>query len=46
MLRKIGAALKPTIIISNEGNKWLIKTLSTFKNEDDDFVLDEEVEKG
>lgn len=46
VLRKIGAALKPTLIISINEDKWLIKTISTFKNEIDEFILGVESHRG
>ncbi|XP_040210434.1 fatty acid-binding protein, adipocyte-like [Rana temporaria] len=43
--RKIAIGLKPDVIISNDGNKWNIKTESTFKNTDLGFVLNEPFEE-
>ncbi|XP_073487968.1 fatty acid-binding protein, adipocyte-like isoform X2 [Aquarana catesbeiana] len=39
--RKLAVTLKPDVIICNDGNKWNIKTESTFKNTDLCFVLNE-----
>lgn len=46
ILRKAGNMVTPTLIISNEGNKWSIKMRSTFKNTDDNFVIGEEYDDG
>lgn len=46
MLRKIAATVKPTLIISKNGDKWIIKTRSTFKNEEDEFTIGVEWDKG
>lgn len=46
ILRKAGNMVTPTVIISNEGDKWSIKIRSTFKNTDDDFVIGEEFDDG
>lgn len=35
--RKAVTVLKPTVVISNDGSKWCIKTLSTFKNAEVNF---------
>ncbi|KAM5157997.1 fatty acid-binding protein, adipocyte-like [Mantella aurantiaca] len=39
--RKVAVTLKPDVTICNNGNKWNIKTESTFKNTDLSFVLNE-----
>ena len=38
ILRKTIAKLKPTVVISNDGNNWRIQSLSTLKDFDYKFV--------
>ncbi|KAL4223121.1 Fatty acid-binding protein [Mactra antiquata] len=45
VMRKMGATVKPTQEISVDGNKWTIKTKSTMKNTEVDFVLGEEFDE-
>jgi hypothetical protein len=45
-LRKAGNITVPTIIITIDGQNWSIKIRSTFKNNDDDFVIDVEKDDG
>ncbi|XP_048831575.1 fatty acid-binding protein, brain-like [Brienomyrus brachyistius] len=44
-LRQIGNVTKPTIIISEDGDKVVLKTQSTFKNNEISFILGEEFEE-
>jgi len=37
-MRKAGGSVKPTVIISNNGNQWTIKLQSTFKNSEISFT--------
>ena len=43
--RKMGNTLKPTQIIAIDGDKWTIKTVSTFKSSEINFVLGEEFDE-
>uniref|UniRef100_A0A671MN82 Fatty acid-binding protein, brain-like n=2 Tax=Sinocyclocheilus anshuiensis TaxID=1608454 RepID=A0A671MN82_9TELE len=43
--RQVGNVTKPTIVISHEDDKVVIKTLSTFKNTDISFKLGEEFDE-
>ncbi|MEE6520940.1 hypothetical protein FKM82_018933 [Ascaphus truei] len=43
--RQVGNVTKPTIIISKEGDKVVIKTQSTFKNTEISFKLGEEFDE-
>uniref|UniRef100_A0A1A7X2U8 Cellular retinoic acid-binding protein 1 n=1 Tax=Iconisemion striatum TaxID=60296 RepID=A0A1A7X2U8_9TELE len=43
--RQVGNVTKPTIIISQEGDKVAIRTQSTFKNTEIDFKLGEEFDE-
>ncbi|MCI4382963.1 hypothetical protein PGIGA_G00020980 [Pangasianodon gigas] len=43
--RQVGNVTKPTIVISQEGDKVIIKTLSTFKNTEISFKLGEEFDE-
>uniref|UniRef100_A0A8C3I1R7 Fatty acid binding protein 7 n=1 Tax=Chrysemys picta bellii TaxID=8478 RepID=A0A8C3I1R7_CHRPI len=43
--RQVGNVTKPTVIISNEGDKVVIRTQSTFKNTEISFKLGEEFEE-
>ncbi|XP_073682585.1 fatty acid binding protein 7, brain, a [Garra rufa] len=43
--RQVGNVTKPTIVISHEGDKVVIKTLSTFKNTEISFKLGEEFDE-
>jgi hypothetical protein len=45
-MRKAGNVVVPTIIISREGDNWSYKVRSTFKNDDDDYVIGVEKEAG
>uniref|UniRef100_A0A8D0CMA8 Fatty acid binding protein 7 n=1 Tax=Scleropages formosus TaxID=113540 RepID=A0A8D0CMA8_SCLFO len=44
-IRQIGNVTKPTIIISQEGDKVVVKTQSTFKNTEISFKLGEEFDE-
>lgn len=46
ILRKIAATVKPTLTITKDGDKWVIKSKSTFKNEEDEFTIGIEFDKG
>jgi hypothetical protein len=41
VMRKLGGQIKPTQVITVDGDKWNIKTLSTFKNSEVDFKIGE-----
>ncbi|KAK3537667.1 hypothetical protein QTP70_017079 [Hemibagrus guttatus] len=43
--RQVGNVTKPTIVISQEGDKVSVKTLSTFKNTEISFNLGEEFDE-
>ncbi|XP_064505710.1 fatty acid-binding protein, brain [Pseudopipra pipra] len=43
--RQVGNVTKPTVIISSEGDKAVIKTQSTFKNTEISFKLGEEFDE-
>ncbi|XP_062378472.1 fatty acid binding protein 7, brain, a [Sardina pilchardus] len=43
--RQVGNVTKPTVVISQEGDKIVVKTLSTFKNTEISFKLGEEFEE-
>ncbi|XP_063773330.1 fatty acid-binding protein, brain [Pseudophryne corroboree] len=43
--RQVGNVTKPTVIISQEGDKVVIKTQSTFKNTEISFKLGEEFDE-
>lgn len=43
--RQVGNVTKPTVIISNEGDKVVIRTQSTFKNTEISFKLGEEFDE-
>lgn len=43
--RQVGNVTKPTIVISQDGDKIVVKTLSTFKNTEISFKLGEEIEE-
>uniref|UniRef100_A0A8B9GUZ1 Fatty acid binding protein 7, brain, a n=1 Tax=Astyanax mexicanus TaxID=7994 RepID=A0A8B9GUZ1_ASTMX len=43
--RQVGNVTKPTIVVSQEGDKIIIKTLSTFKNTEISFKLGEEFDE-
>uniref|UniRef100_A0AAY4ALC7 Cytosolic fatty-acid binding proteins domain-containing protein n=1 Tax=Denticeps clupeoides TaxID=299321 RepID=A0AAY4ALC7_9TELE len=43
--RQIGNVTKPTIVISQEGDKVAVKTLSTFRNTEISFRLGEEFDE-
>ncbi|NP_999972.1 fatty acid binding protein 7, brain, b [Danio rerio] len=43
--RQVGNVTKPTLVISKEGEKVVIKTQSTFKNTEISFTLGEEFEE-
>ncbi|XP_028858133.1 fatty acid binding protein 7, brain, b [Denticeps clupeoides] len=43
--RQVGNVTKPTVIISQEGDKVVLKTQSTFKNTEISFKLGEEFEE-
>ena len=45
VLRKLAATIKPTLKIEVEGTKWNIKTISTLKNTEVEFVLGEEFDE-
>ena len=41
VMRKLGATTKPTQYISVDGDKWNIKTVTTFKSSELSFTLNE-----
>lgn len=43
--RQVGNVTKPTVIISSEGDKVVIRTQSTFKNTEISFKLGEEFDE-
>ena len=43
--RQVGNVTKPTIVISHEGDKVVVKTQSTFKNTEISFKLGEEFDE-
>lgn len=43
--RQVGNVTKPTVVISQEGDKVVVKTLSTFKNTEISFKLGEEFDE-
>lgn len=43
--RQVGNVTKPTVIISQEGDKVVIRTQSTFKNTEISFKLGEEFDE-
>lgn len=43
--RQVGNVTKPTVVISQEGDKVFVKTLSTFKNTEISFKLGEEFDE-
>lgn len=43
--RKMGNTIKPSQIITVDGDKWTIKTVSTFKNSEINFTLGQEFEE-
>ncbi|KAK1792906.1 hypothetical protein P4O66_001637 [Electrophorus voltai] len=43
--RQVGNVTKPTIVISQEGEKVVVKTLSTFKNTEISFKLGEDFDE-
>lgn len=43
--RQVGNVTKPTVIISKEGDKVVVKTQSTFKNTEISFKLGEEFDE-
>jgi hypothetical protein len=46
-LRKAAKMVTITIIINDEGNnRWTYKTRSTFRNLDEEFKIDEEIDEG
>lgn len=45
VMRKVGSTLKPTQQISVDGDVWNIKTISTFKNSEIKFKLNEPFEE-
>lgn len=44
--RKLGASLKPTCIISRDGNTWILKMESSAKNIETRFVEGVEFDEG
>lgn len=44
-MRQVGNVTKPTVIISSEGDKVVIRTQSTFKNTEISFKLGEEFDE-
>uniref|UniRef100_A0A8C2TBF5 Fatty acid binding protein 7 n=1 Tax=Coturnix japonica TaxID=93934 RepID=A0A8C2TBF5_COTJA len=44
-MRQVGNVTKPTVVISSEGDKVIIKTQSTFKNTEISFKLGEEFDE-
>ncbi|XP_067133353.1 fatty acid-binding protein isoform X3 [Centruroides vittatus] len=45
VMRKLGATSKPTVEISQDGDAWSIKTITTFKTSEIKFKLGEEFEE-
>lgn len=45
VMRKMGNTIKPTNVFSLDGDKWTMKSLSTFKNTEIHFVLGEEFDE-
>jgi len=45
LVAKIGGSLKPTMIISREGDTWTLKSESTFKNHKVDFKIGAEFDE-
>ena len=45
MMRKLGGSVKPTQEISVDGDKWHIKTITTFKTTELKFTLNEPFEE-
>ncbi|XP_023236637.1 fatty acid-binding protein-like isoform X3 [Centruroides sculpturatus] len=45
VMRKLGATSKPTVEISQDGDTWSIKTITTFKTSEIKFKLGEEFEE-
>ena len=45
VLRKMASTIKPNTEIKVEGNKWTIKTISTFKTTEVTFTLGEEFDE-
>ena len=45
MTRKLASATTPTVEISNEGEKWTIKTISTVKSYDTVFKIGQEFDE-
>ncbi|XP_034050858.1 fatty acid binding protein 7, brain, a [Thalassophryne amazonica] len=43
--RQVGNVTKPTVVISQDGDKVVVKTLSTFKNTEISFKLGEEFDE-
>lgn len=43
--RQVGNVTKPTVVIGQEGDKVTVKTLSTFKNTEISFKLEEEFDE-
>ena len=46
VLRKTAAGLKPTVTITNDGEKWKISTVTAFKSGEVSFVDGVEFEEG
>ncbi|XP_063079162.1 fatty acid binding protein 7, brain, b [Engraulis encrasicolus] len=44
-LRQVGNVTKPTVVISHEGGKFVLKTLSTFKNTEISCKMGEEFDE-
>lgn len=44
MMRKLGAVAKPNVIISVDGDKWSIKSETTFTTSETTFELSKEFE--
>lgn len=45
VMRKLGASSKPTVEITQDGDTWSIKTVTTFKTTEIKFKLGEEFEE-
>uniref|UniRef100_A0A1W7RAI2 Fatty acid-binding protein n=1 Tax=Hadrurus spadix TaxID=141984 RepID=A0A1W7RAI2_9SCOR len=45
VMRKLGASSKPVVEISNDGDTWTIKTITTFKTSEIKFKLGEEFQE-
>jgi len=44
MMRKLGAIAKPNIVINNDGDKWTIRSETSFTTSESTFELTKEFE--